>query len=179
MSAGTGSGGGGGGFGGGDPAAFYAVLCSACHGSRGEGLAALGPEIQHPVRDFSTWVVRNGRRGHPSYPGSTMEAFPSSLLSDAALKTLFDSLSAPTVPKPTTGEALFKDYCANCHGASGTGGTAGEAAKGAPLSKALSMVRNGHNLTQFASRTGYMPKWSAAELTDAEVGLIVTYLNSL
>ena len=61
----------------------------------------------------------------------------------------------------------------------GTGGTAGHNAKGQPLSKALQMVRSGHSLTQFSSRTGYLSKWSTTELTDAEVGLIVTYLDSL
>jgi mono/diheme cytochrome c family protein len=142
-------------------------------------MASLGPEIQHPVRDFSTWVVRNGRSGHPSFPKSVMAAFPVSALPDATLTSFFDALSTPTLPKPTTGAALFADYCANCHGATGAGGPAGHNAKGEPLSKALSMVRAGHSLTQFSVRTGYMPKWSTSELTDAEVGLIVSYLDSL
>jgi mono/diheme cytochrome c family protein len=139
----------------------------------------MGPEIQHPVRDFSTWVVRNGRSGHPSFAGSVMAAFPASALSDATLASFFDALSAPAIPKPTTGAALYADYCATCHGATGAGGPAGHNAKGQPLSKALSMVRSGHSLTQFSSRTGYMPKWTTSELTDAEVGLIVSYLDSL
>jgi mono/diheme cytochrome c family protein len=75
--------------------------------------------------------------------------------------------------------ALYADYCAMCHVGTGAGGPAGHNAKGEPLSKALSMVRSGHSLTQFSSRTGYMPKWSATDLTDAEVGLIVQYLDSL
>lgn len=41
------------------------------------------------------------------------------------------------------------------------------------------MVRSGHSLTQFGTRNAYMSKWSTSELTDAEVGLIVTHLDSL
>lgn len=138
----------------------------------------LGPEIQHPVRDFSTWVVRNGRQGHPSYPQSVMAKYDTTALPDETLKGIFDWLSTPNLPKPTTGAALYTDYCGNCHGVGGTGGPAGHNAKGEPLSKALSMVRNGHSLTQFSSRTGYMPKWTQEELTDAEVGLIVDSLKA-
>jgi mono/diheme cytochrome c family protein len=162
-----------------DPTQVYAAVCASCHGPRGEGVSGKGPEIQHPVRDFSTWVVRNGRSGNPGFPGQTMAAYTTAALSDATLTAIFDWLSTPALPKPTTGAALYKDFCANCHSATGTGGTAGHNAKGQPLSKALQMVRSGHSLTQFSSRTGYMSKWSTTELTDAEVGLIVTYLDSL
>lgn len=170
---------GGSGGGGADPLAFYATACASCHGAKGEGVPMMGPEIQHPVRDYSTWVVRNGRQGHPSFSKSVMAAFNQGALPDATLNAIFDWLSAPGLPKPTTGAALYADYCATCHGATGAGGPANHDAKGEPLSKALSMVRSGHSLTQFSSRTGYMPKWSAAELTDAEVGLIVDYLDGL
>jgi mono/diheme cytochrome c family protein len=159
--------------------ATFAALCASCHGQKGEGVPTIGPEIQHPVRDYSTWVVRNGRQGHPSFPNSVMPAFPQSALADATLTALFDAVSTPVLAKPTSGAALYTDYCANCHGATGVGGTAGHNAKGQPLSKALSMVRSGHSLTQFSSRTAYMSKWSTSELTDAEVGLIVMHLDSL
>ena len=139
----------------------------------------MGPEIQHPVRDFSTWVVRNGRQGNPGFPNSVMAAYPESALPSATLNAIFEWLSTPALAKPTTGKALYEDFCANCHGADGSGGTAAHAAEGEPLSKALQMVRGGHSLMQFSSRTGYMPKWTTSELTDAEVGLIVDYLDSL
>ncbi len=161
-----------------DPQQFYAVNCALCHGPRGEGVASLGPEVQHPVRDFSTWVVRNGRQGHPSFPASKMAAFTPAALPDAVLNGIWDWLSTPALAKPTTGQALFHDYCSNCH-ATGVGGTAGHNAKGEPLATVLQMVRGGHSLTQFSSRTGYMSKWTASELTDAEVGLIVSYLDAL
>jgi mono/diheme cytochrome c family protein len=108
-----------------------------------------------------------------------MAAYNTTILPDTALNAIFDWLSTPALPKPTQGQELYLDYCGTCHGATGAGGPANHDAKGEPLSKALQMVRSGHNLTQFSSRTGYMPKWSTSDLTDAEVGLIVTYLDSL
>jgi mono/diheme cytochrome c family protein len=161
-----------------DPVQFYTAACATCHGERGVGVEMKGPEIQHPVRDFSTWVVRNGRSGHPSFPDSKMEAYPVAAIPDATLSAIFDALSTPALPKPTTGEALYKDYCANCHGATGTGGTANHPAKGQPLQKAMEMTRQGHQLTKFSTRTAYMPKWSTTELSDAEIKSIVDYLNS-
>jgi mono/diheme cytochrome c family protein len=178
-SGGTSTGGTGGGTTSTDPIQLYGAVCASCHGPRGEGVSGKGPDIQHPVRDFATWVVRNGRSGNPGFPGQTMAAYPQATLPDATLTGLFDWLSTPALPKPTTGQALYKDFCANCHSATGTGGTAAHNAKGQTLTKALQMVRSGHSLTQFSSRTGYMSKWTTSELTDAEVGLIVTYLDSL
>jgi|GEM_PF-1920556 len=176
SSGGTGSGSGGMGS---TAMDFFAANCALCHGARGEGVSGKGPEVQHPVRDFATWVIRNGRQNNPGFPSSAMAAFTTAQLPEATLTAIFDWLSTPALPKPTTGAALYKDYCSNCHGPGGTGGTAGHNAKGESMSKALQMVRGGHGLGSFSSRTSYMPKWSATELTDAEVGLIVSYLDSL
>src|SRR5688572_24130220 len=90
------------------PIAGYAV-CSVCHGPEGAGLADKGPEIQHPVIDFSTWVVRNGRT-HPGYK-EPMPKATADMLPDAQLQGIFAHLAKP--PKPTTGEGLYKDYCLN------------------------------------------------------------------
>lgn len=178
-----GSGGGGvsGGSGGGaaTPEAFYTTTCASCHGTRGEGKAMLGPEIQHPVREYATWVVRNGRTGHPDFPNSVMTPFNETALPKATLDGIFDWLSAPALPKPTTGEALFKDFCANCHAADGSGGTAAHGITNAPKSEISELVRNGHGGTQYSKRTGYMPKWSTTELTDAELDLIYNHLQTL
>lgn len=162
-----------------DPLAFYATTCSVCHGAKGEGVVNMGPEIQHPVRDYSTWVVRNGRMGHPSFKSSVMPAMNAAMLPDATLNAIYDAFSTPALPKPSTGKALYEDFCQTCHSATGTGGTAAHNVKGQTLSKAISMVRSGHSLTAFGTRNAYMPKWSAAELSDAEVGLIMDYVGTL
>jgi mono/diheme cytochrome c family protein len=181
--AGMPSGGSGGGASGGGgamtPEAFYAANCASCHGARGEGKAMLGPEIQHPVRDYATWVVRNGRMGHPDFKSSVMAPFTEAALPKATLDGIFDWLSVPALPKPTTGEALFKDYCATCHAADGSGGAAAHGITDVPKSEISELVRAGHGGTQYSKRTGYMPKWSTTELTDAELDLIYSHLQTL
>jgi mono/diheme cytochrome c family protein len=172
-----GSGGGGGGAM--TPEAFYAANCATCHGARGEGKAMFGPEIQHPVRDYATWVVRNGRMGHPDFKTSVMAPFTEAALPKATLDGIFDWLSVPALPKPTTGEALFKDYCATCHAADGSGGAAAHGITDVSKSEISELVRAGHSGTQYSKRTGYMPKWSTTELTDAELDLIYSHLQTL
>lgn len=39
-------------------------------------------------------------------------------------------------------------------------------------------VRNGHHAGEFDRRTGFMPKWSADELSDAEINLIYDYVDT-
>jgi mono/diheme cytochrome c family protein len=82
-------------------------------------------------------------------------------------------------PKPTTGAALFKDFCANCHGADGKGGVTMRNITSAPANTAamyLSNVRGGHHPGEFGNRREFMPKWTAAQLTDAEVRLIFNFV---
>ncbi len=151
----------------------YAV-CGVCHGAEGAG-SDKGPEIQHPVIDFSTWVIRNGRM-HPGFM-LPMPKYAPDQLTDAQLQGIFTYLAK--FPKPTTGAALYKDYCQNCHGADGKGGVTMRTLAGKPVTKFLTDVRAGHHPGEFANRREYMPKWTAAELSDAEVRLIFMHVAGL
>lgn len=104
-----------------------------------------------------------------------MLAFDTEDLSDMELAEIMDFLAEP--PQPTTGEELYLDYCAACHGDDGAGGPTtrrviGEAAN------AERLVRNGH-AGEFSNRREYMPAWSTDEISDAELDLIVTYIGTL
>jgi mono/diheme cytochrome c family protein len=149
--------------------------CVVCHGPEGQGVPMMGPEIQHPVVDFSTWVVRNGRT-HPGYL-LPMLKYPPETLSDAQLQGIFTFLAAR--PKPTTGEGLYKDYCANCHGADAKGGVTMRPIDTEPVNVFLTDTRAGHHPGEFSNRREYMPKWTPAELSDAELRLIFTYVDGL
>jgi mono/diheme cytochrome c family protein len=151
----------------------YAV-CSVCHGPEGEGTDK-GPEIQHPVVDFSTWVIRNGRM-HPNFV-MPMPKYAPDQLSDAQVKGILDYLAARA--KPTTGAALYKDYCQNCHGADAKGGVTMRNIADKPVTKFLDDVRKGHHPGEFVNRREFMPKWSAAELSDAEIRLIFMHVDGL
>jgi mono/diheme cytochrome c family protein len=148
--------------------------CGFCHGSQGEG-TELGPEIQHPVEDFATWVVRNGRE-HPDYE-LEMPEFSEADVSQELLQEIFDFLSA--FPQPTTGQALFLDYCANCHGADALGGAPDRPIIDAPEDEFLELVRNGHSPGEFGDRREFMPEFSQDQVSDAELTLIIEYVGSL
>ena len=153
------------------PAAAPAAYsnCGICHGPAGGGLASLGPEIRHTPTTYSTYVIRNGR---PS--PSLMAAFNATVIPDAALAEIQAWLAGQ--PKPTTGQGLYLDYCANCHGATGGGGSVPVKAAMLPTATITATVRAGHG-TDPAQRGTYMPAFGADMLTDAEVTLIAQFLG--
>lgn len=157
---------------------FYISVCAPCHGQSGEG-TAIGYELQHPVRDYSTWVVRNGRPpGNPELPGSVMTAYATDTLGEATLEEIWDYLD--TFPQPTTGEALYLDYCGNCHGEDALGGITGVALlTPAAMLEIVDKVREGENVGLYDMRAESMPAFSQSRLSDAEVQLIADHLASL
>ncbi len=159
----------------GSPAPTGFTVCGVCHGSGAQGVASLGPELRHPVADSFTWVVRNGRTGHPDYPGA-MAPYDETLMPDTDLQEIITWLGS--APKPTTGQGLFADYCAFCHAEDGSGGASGRELR-THTGEFLSNVRNGSHPGDFGNRTEYMPSWTADQLSDAEVQLIADYIASL
>jgi mono/diheme cytochrome c family protein len=155
-----------------DGKGLYELNCKACHGEQGAG-TQLAPETQHPVRDYTTWVTRNGRA--MTTFAKPMEKFGTDKLSDAQLNLIWDYLDLP--PQPTTGATLFGDYCANCHGADGKGGPTTRPLAGEGKN-VLKLVREGHNIGQYAMRHDSMPKFSTTRITDAELNLILAHVNS-
>jgi mono/diheme cytochrome c family protein len=156
-----------------DGKGLYEANCKACHGEQGIG-GPLAPEIVHPVRDYSTWVVRNGR-AQTTFP-APMEKLATEKLPDAQLMLIFDYLDQP--PQPTTGKALYVDYCANCHGADGKGGPTARNIIN-EVGKVVSQTRSGKNIGKFEMRRDYMPAFPVSEISDAELALIRDYVESL
>jgi mono/diheme cytochrome c family protein len=105
-----------------------------------------------------------------------MVAYAADKLSDANLTLIWDYLDKPA--KPTTGQALYLDYCGNCHGADGKGGPTMRNLLN-EVDKVKSMARSGAHLGEFDMRREYMPAFGAAVLSDAELELIRTYVDSL
>lgn len=97
-------------------------------------------------------------------------------LSDSNLEAIWDYLDQP--PQPTSGQALFLDYCANCHGADGKGGPTGRNILN-ELNGLKTLVRQGAHGGEFEMRREYMPAFSATRITDTELNLIYTYVESL
>ncbi|HEY6078024.1 MAG TPA: c-type cytochrome [Polyangiaceae bacterium] len=169
----AGSGGSGGGAPANPGATLFATNCVKCHGEAGMG-TLLAPGIQHPIRDYFSWVVRNGR-AVTTY-AKPMEKWGTDKLSDADLTLIFDYLDTP--PQPTTGAALFADYCANCHGADATGGVA-EHNLLSEVAKINDMVRKGAHPGMYEERNEFMPAFTQQRLSDADLELIHDYVDSL
>ncbi|MCA9707105.1 MAG: cytochrome c [Myxococcales bacterium] len=155
---------------------LYLAVCAPCHGMSGEG-TALGYEVQHPVRIYSDWVVRNGRPG-TEFEGSAMAAYDPSVASDTQLEEIWDYLD--TFPQPTTGEGLYLDYCRNCHGADAHGGVTGvDLHEPGAMLELFEKVREGENLANPGARTSYMPAFDTTWLTDEEIQLIADHILTL
>ena len=153
--------------------ATFAAVCLPCHGADAAG-TKLGPEIKHPPRDLASWVVRNGRAG-TGFPGP-MAGYAPGAISDAALAAVLDWLTA--LPRAQDGQGLYLDFCGNCHGADGLGGIVGQRPAGKPVAQILAKVRTGHGGAGFANRTQYMPKLTPADLSDAELEAIESFLGA-
>lgn len=152
---------------------LYGLNCAKCHGEQGAG-SLLAPDIKHPVRDYSTWVVRNGR-AQTTY-AKPMEKWGTDKLSDADLTLIFDYLDKP--PQPTTGQALFLDYCANCHGADAMGSVSEHNLRN-ELDKIKTQPRMGAHPGEYTARNKFMPVFTPQRISDAELTLIHDYVDSL
>jgi mono/diheme cytochrome c family protein len=162
--------------------------CATCHGDTGAGLPRLGPDIQHPTRDLFDFLVRNGEAHQVTAYAAPMPAFADTLVSSGDLDSIFAWLRA--MPQPTTGGALFADYCSYCHGSDGRGGAVGVAYASAYHSAPFrrkgvefrDYVRKGHvvddkgALVPVSERHAYMPAFGPELLSDAELTLIENWL---
>lgn len=157
------------------PPAKYTAICSACHQPAGQGFANLAPEIRHTPAAYATWVVRNGRPNTSMIPYPPTSADPKvATLTDAELTEIVTWLEA--LPKPTTGQALYQDFCGNCHGPMNpTGGAVAVNVQGLLTAEYGMKVRTGEGMDP-SMRQSFMPPETADKLTDAELGLIQTYL---
>jgi mono/diheme cytochrome c family protein len=156
-----------------DGAALFEANCQSCHGD-GSG-TNLGPTILNPVAGYATFVVRAGRN-EMGFPNGGMAALTATDLPDAQLAAILTFLG--TAAKPTTGPELYGRFCENCHGANGR---SGRVAKNIvrEANAIARIVRTGHGGSSYGSRGSYMPSWTTAELTDAEVTAIRTYVTGL
>ena len=158
------------------PAAWMAKGCNACHGANGEGTSQIGPEIRHAPSTYATYVVRNGRA--PFIMAAFPEA-PAAGKTDVSAADLTSILTwLGSMPKPTTPESLYKDFCGNCHGPKmATGGAVPVGITGKKQAEVIQKVRMGVG-TDPSMRNNYMPIIDAAALSDAELMQSMTFIGA-
>lgn len=157
-----------------DGAAQFRDNCMSCHGD-GSG-TELAPSILNPSKGYATYVVRTGRN-EMGFPNGGMAKLDAATVSDVELNAILDYLETAS-PKPTDGAGLYGRYCVNCHGADGRSGRVRKNIVG-EAHELPGIIRNGHGGTSYGLRTSYMPKWTTAEISDAEAALIKSYLPTL
>jgi len=160
------------------PPAWDKSTCSTCHGTVGQGVQSLAPEIRHVPAAYAKQVVRQGRKFNGVQDG--MVAFPMTssdplvaAITDADLDAVISWLDGQ--PKPTSGQGLFLDFCGNCHGKDGNGGIEPVKVTGETISLVNTRVRSGFG-TDITMRNAYMPTEDTTALTDAELTLIEQYI---
>lgn len=182
--------------------AVFAARCSVCHGDDAEGVTvgpSTGPEIRHAHPLMLAWIVRHGDDngitnamgeivGHPG----TMTAFDTDVVSDAVLDDIDAWLQS--FPQASDGQGLFEDHCSFCHGMSGASTTAyvspyhnlpfTTSGNTDTLAEFIAYVRAGHvvddmgNAVDPAERREYMPPFSPAQLSDAQLGEIEAWVRT-
>jgi mono/diheme cytochrome c family protein len=178
----------------GAPLAFI-TDCAVCHGVDAKGTTK-GPESWHAPPELVDYYVRGGdnniwtgcdvNKPSSDRPCSSwgdqriMTAFPASALSDADLTAITAWLDG--LPKPTTGDALYADYCSSCHGPGGDIPTftyyvkSSAPVQGADLAAFRTTVKQGLTANrQIDERSRYMPPFGSL-LTDAEITLVARWM---
>ena len=152
---------------------LYVAFCAACHGPEGEG-GVLGYEIRHHTPEHFEWVLRNGRPG-VEFEDSVMNPYPEAAISAESATRILDYLGS--LPQPETGEALYLDYCGNCHGPTGTGGVSGKEITDKGFDDVSEKVRDGINLGDVGAQDMYMPPYDTDLVSDEELQLIVDFVT--
>jgi cytochrome c oxidase cbb3-type subunit III len=123
---------------------LYAQNCAACHGAEGRGGAAIA--LANPVylavvnKDFARKAIANGVHGTsmPAFAQSAggmltdkqVDVISSGMFSNWARNGILDGTNPPlyatkSAGDATHGEAVYRAFCASCHGAHGEGSAKG------------------------------------------------------
>jgi ubiquinol-cytochrome c reductase cytochrome c subunit len=156
--------------------AVYLKRCSTCHGTAGQGISGVisiaGPSLQaeHDRRTVVN-MVRSGKGIMPSFKH---------LLPEEDIDSVADYVTQQLATIPlqggdlSEGGALFRVYCAPCHGTAARGGAMASAGINAP-----SLV--GKSAATIAGTIrwgpGPMPKFPSSAISDQELDSIVMYVQ--
>jgi len=141
------------------------------------------------AREYIREVIERGR------PGTDMPTWGAEYggpLTEQELDDIVNWLESineePDVDADATGDQIFNQFCATCHGVGGTGGSGppmqngGTVAEFPDVEEHMNFVREGSQAGQpygtSGMGTGGMPAWGGV-LTDEQIRLVVEYERSL
>ncbi|MDX2410401.1 MAG: c-type cytochrome [Woeseiaceae bacterium] len=174
------------------------IVCAACHGQQGEGMAALNAP---KIAGQSAWYLKrqlqnykSGARGAHADDvfGRQMAPMAATLVSDAAIDNVVAHIQTlPDNPAPSTvagdvgnGEKLYR-VCSYCHGADGQGIQAMNAPRAAGMSdwylaRQLENFREGIRGSHSSDYYGFQMGLMASVARDEQaINDLVAYINTL
>jgi len=174
------------------------IVCAACHGQQGEGMAALNAP---KIAGQSAWYLKrqlqnykSGARGAHADDvfGRQMAPMAATLVSDAAIDNVIAHIQTlPDNPAPSTiegdvsnGEKLYR-VCSYCHGADGQGVRAMNAPRAAGMSdwylaRQLENFREGIRGSHSSDFYGFQMGLMAGVARDEQaINDLVAYINTL
>ena len=174
------------------------IVCAACHGQQGEGMAALNAP---KIAGQSAWYLKrqlqnykSGARGAHADDvfGRQMAPMAATLVNDAAIDNVIAHIQTlPDNPAPSTvagdvgnGEKLYR-VCSYCHGADGQGVRAMNAPRAAGMSdwylaRQLENFREGIRGSHSSDFYGFQMGLMAGVARDEQaINDLVAYINTL
>ncbi len=174
------------------------IVCAACHGQQGEGMAALNAP---KIAGQSAWYLKrqlqnykSGARGAHADDvfGRQMAPMAATLVNDAAIDNVVAHIQTlPDNPSPATidgdvgkGEKLYR-VCSYCHGADGQGIRAMNAPRAAGMSdwylaRQLENFREGVRGSHSSDFYGFQMGLMAGVARDEKaINDLVAYINTL
>ncbi len=162
--------------------ALYLAHCQTCHGPDGQGTAA-GPTLVGVGAASADFALRTGRMPFAGPTGSQPVRKPPAFdeTSIQSLVAYVASLgSGPAIPSPlvdpaqiSSGQRLFVENCAPCHGVTANGGAVGGGALAPPLDRATAV----EVAEAMIIGPGQMPVFSG--IAESDRNAIVSYVEYL
>jgi mono/diheme cytochrome c family protein len=167
-----------------DPGAvLYAKRCAVCHGANREGDLPWFPPlmgISHQLSpDKITEIVRAGKGRMPGFPTLQGAELADLLrfLSAAPASIASSSITGPAQPTPlvASGEALFHQNCAFCHGRDAMGGETGP---DLTQSKLVLSDKNGDKIAPVVHEGRPETKMPGFNFSAEEMASLVAFIHS-
>ena len=163
---------------------LYAISCTTCHGTEGEGIEDRGPSLIGVGAASADFYLSTGRmpldRPRAQAERKRVAYTPVQI---RQLVSFVASLGpGPAIPRVDTrqgdladGNRLYANNCAPCHSSAGAGGALGHAVYAPPLNRATPVQ------VAEAMRVGpgAMPVFGPETLDDEQVASIVSYVEYL